>query len=79
MCENWDFIKIFCLIVEDNLYMCGILRLVLGGFGICFVYEVNDGVEVLEFVVDCELDIILCDWVMILFGGSDFLWILCCD
>lgn len=76
MRETWDLTKISCLIAEDNPHMRGILRSVLGGFGIRSVYEAIDGAEALELVVDRKPDIILCDWVMTPFGGSDFLRIL---
>lgn len=53
-----------------------ILRSVVTGFGVRSICEASDGAEALELVVDRKPDIVLCDWVMNLFGGADFLKVL---
>ncbi|QDG78097.1 response regulator [Labrenzia sp. PHM005] len=72
----WDLSNISCLIVEDNPHMRTIIRSVVTGFGVRTVFEATEGAEALELVVDRKPDIVLCDWVMNLFGGADFLKIL---
>lgn len=56
-----------------------ILRSVLSGFGIRTLFEAGDGAEALELAVDRRPDLVLCDWEMKLFGGSEFLRILRAD
>ncbi|POF28859.1 response regulator [Roseibium marinum] len=79
MREKWDLSGVSCLIVEDNSHMRTILRSVLSGFGMRTLFEAGDGAEALEFVVDRRPDIVLCDWVMSLFGGNEFLRVLRAD
>ncbi|WP_299814671.1 response regulator [uncultured Roseibium sp.] len=79
MRDKWDLSGISCLITEDNPHMRTILRSVLSGFGVRTLYEAGDGAEALEIVVDRRPDIVLCDWAMKLFGGSEFLRILRAD
>ncbi|MHA7773313.1 response regulator [Roseibium sp. M-1] len=79
MREKWDLSKVSCLVAEDNPHMRAILRSVLSGFGIRSVFEASDGAEALELVVDRRPDIVLCDWVMRPFCGSEFLRILRSD
>ncbi len=74
--EKWDLSRASCLIAEDNPHMRTILRSVLTGFGIRSVFEASDGAEALELVVDRKPDVVLLDWVMNPFGGSEFLRIL---
>lgn len=59
--------------------MRAILRSVLSGFGIRTILEASDGADALELVVDRKPDIVLCDWAMTPFGGSEFLRILRSD
>ena len=76
MREKWDLSRISCLIADDNPHMRTILRSVLTGFGIRSIFEASDGAEALELVVDRKPDVVLLDWVMNPFGGSEFLRIL---
>ncbi|WP_208977710.1 response regulator [Labrenzia sp. 011] len=79
MREQWDLSGVSCLIAEDHPHMRTILRSVLSGFGIRTLFEAGDGAEALELVVDRRPDIVLCDWSMPMFGGSEFLRILRAD
>ncbi|MET1415056.1 response regulator [Roseibium sp. HPY-6] len=74
--DKWDLSRISCLIAEDNPHMRTIVRSVLTGFGVRSIFEASDGAEALELVVDRKPDIVLLDWVMNPFGGSEFLRIL---
>lgn len=76
MREKWDLSRISCLIADDNPHMRTILRSVLTGFGIRAIFEASEGAEALELVVDRKPDVVLLDWVMNPFGGSEFLRIL---
>ena len=67
-----DFNRLRFLVIDDNVYMRGIVRQLLQGFGAREVYEAEDGVMGLEAFNHYTPDILLADCVMQVFDGLEF-------
>ncbi len=59
-----DLSQIGILVVEDNVYMRKIIRMVLSAYGIRKIIEAEDGAQGLENFRTAGPDIILTDWLM---------------
>src|SRR5262245_65739542 len=66
-----DFNKLRFLVVDDNLHMRRILRMLLHGFGARDVIEAEDGAGGLEAFSTGSPDIVFLDWEMPLFVGLE--------
>lgn len=51
-------------VVDDNAAMRGIVRSVLGAFGIENVYEAADAGAALDILHTGQIDVLICDWKM---------------
>ena len=56
--------KLRIAVVDDNAAMRGIVRSVLGAFGIINVYEASDVDAALHILRGEKIDILICDWKM---------------
>ncbi|MCH8488950.1 MAG: response regulator [Oceanicaulis sp.] len=56
--------KLRIAVVDDNAAMRGIVRSVLGAFGITQVYEAADVEAALQILRAEKIDVLICDWKM---------------
>jgi two-component system, chemotaxis family, chemotaxis protein CheY len=66
-----DFNRLRFLVIDDNAHMRRIVRTLLHGFGAREVYEAEDGASGLEAFTHFMPDIIVADWAMPVFDGSN--------
>ena len=59
------------LIIDDNAHMRRMLRTVLHGFGVRLMHEAEDGAAGLEAFIHHTPNIIITDWAMPIFDGSE--------
>ena len=68
-----DFSELRVLLVDDNAFFRKLERSMLRQLGVAKITEASDGLEALERVLNRDCDIILLDWKMPEFSGSEFL------
>jgi CheY-like chemotaxis protein len=59
------------LIVDDNQFMCKVVRNLLTNVGVRTIYEASDGVAGLEAIRTFVPDIVILDWEMPLLDGGE--------
>src|SRR5262245_21185270 len=66
-----DFNRLRFLVIDDNVHMRRILRMLLHSFGARDVHEAEDGAAGLEAFTQYSPDIIVADWAMPIFDGIE--------
>ncbi len=67
------FESLSVLIVEDNRFFRSLLRTILREFGLRSIDEVENGADALVYLKSSTPDIILLDWHMPVFSGTEFM------
>jgi two-component system chemotaxis response regulator CheY len=66
-----DFNRLRFLVIDDNVHMRRIVRMLLHSFGARDVHEAEDGASGLEAFTQYSPDIIVADWAMPIFDGIE--------
>jgi len=64
------------LVVDDNAFMRGIVRSLLGHFGVKRIFEAGDGIAALELIRTVTPDVMVLDWEMPLLNGPELVRIM---
>lgn len=65
------FDRLSVLVVDDNMHMRRIVRVLLSGFGIREIYEAENGVAGFESFQRLNPDVVITDWVMPVLDGYE--------
>lgn len=67
----YDISQLRVLVVDDNVFMCRLVRTMLGAFGLRHVIDAHDGAEALERIDQSHFDILIIDWEMPVLNGPE--------
>jgi two-component system chemotaxis response regulator CheY len=68
---RYDISQLRVLVVDDNVFMCRLVRTMLSAFGLRHVIDAHDGAEALERIDQSHFDILVVDWEMPVLNGPE--------
>lgn len=70
--DERGFERLRFLIVDDNQHMVNLVKAIVRGFGARVCFEARDAAEAFNYVRDAGVDIVICDYLMDLLDGVEF-------
>jgi two-component system, chemotaxis family, chemotaxis protein CheY len=64
------------LVVDDNAFIRGVVRSLLGHIGVKKIFEAGDGIAALEVIRTVTPDVVVLDWEMPLLNGPELVRIM---